>query len=146
MKILDTFKNFNYTYYNNCEKLQTEYDKMYNKIKASGYTLGSNDHWLLDAGILLENDDEVIAGAFFNLNKIKSSILILIIFVEEEHRKNGIYKRMHSLIDDIGNQENREAVYSYIHSKNDVMQQFVAKSIGYKTVMHLVSRPIKSKT
>ena len=143
MKILDQYKNFNYTYYDTCDKLQIEYNRMFDIITSSGYTVGSNDHWPLDAGILLENDDEVIAGAFFNLNKIKNSILILIIFVEEEHRKNGIYKRMHSLIDGIGNQENREAVYSYIHSKNDVMQQFVAKSIGYKTVMHLVGRRVK---
>ena len=142
MKILDEFKNFNYTYYDSCEKLETEYNRMYNIIKSSGYTVGSNDHWPLDAGILLENDDEVIAGAFFNFNKFKSSILILVIFVEEEHRKNGIYKRMHSLIDDIGIQKNREAVYSYIHSANDLMQQHIAKSIGYKTVMNLVSRPI----
>jgi hypothetical protein len=146
MKILDKFKNFNYTYYGKCEKLQTEYNRMYNIIHLNGYTVGSNEHWPLDAGILLENDDEVIAGAFFNLTKIKSSILILAIFVEEKYRKNGIYTKMHSLIDDIGNQDSRQAVYSYIHSKNELMQQHVAKSIGYETVMHLVSRPIKSKT
>ena len=146
MKILDKFKNFNYTYYDKCEKLQTEYNRMYNIIQLNGYTAGSNEYWSLDAGILLEDNNEVIAGSFFNLTKIKSSILILTIFVEKEYRKNGIYTKMHSLIDDIGVRESRQAVYSYIHSKNDLMQQHVAKSIGYETVMHLVSRPIKSKT
>jgi hypothetical protein len=146
MKILDKFKNFNYTYYDKCEKLQTEYNRMYNIIQLNGYTAGSNEYWSLDAGILLEDNNEVIAGSFFNLTKIKSSILILTIFVEKEYRKNGIYTKMHSLIDDIGVRESRRAVYSYIHSKNDLMQQHVAKSIGYETVMHLVSRPIKSKT
>ena len=143
MKKLDKFKNFNYTYYNNCEKIQTEYRRMYGIIKDSGHTLGPDDLWILDGGILLENDSRVIAGAFFNLTKIKSSILILCIFVEEEYRKKGIYTKMHALIDDIGTQDNRQAVYSYIHAKNDLMQQHVAKSIGYETVMHLVRRPVK---
>jgi hypothetical protein len=143
MKILDTFKNFNYTYYNNCEKLQTEYRRMYDEIKSRGWVVGSDNHWPLDAGILLENHDKIIAGAFFNLTKIKSSVLILVIFVEEEYRKNGIYTKMHSLIDDIGNQEGCQSVHSYIHAKNDLMQQHVAKSIGYETVMNLVTRKIK---
>ena len=143
MKILDQYKNFNYTYYDTCDKLQIEYNRMFDIITSSGYTVGSNDHWPLDAGILLENDDGVIAGAFFNITKFKHSIIILAIFVEEEYRKNGIYTTMHSLIDDIGNDQNKQAVYSHIHAKNDLMQQHVAKSIGYETIMHVVRRPIK---
>jgi hypothetical protein len=144
MKILDKFKNLNYTYYDNCEKIETEYNRMFDILKSSGYTLGSTEDGItLDGGILLENDDGVAAGAFFNVSKYKSAIMILTIFVEEEYRKNGIYTKMHSLIDDIGNEQNKKAVYSHIHSKNDLMQQHVAKSIGYETIMHVVRRPIK---
>ena len=144
MKILYKFKNLNYIYYDNCEKLHTEYNRMFDILKSSGYTLGSTEDGItLDGGILLENDDSVIAGAFFNFTKYKSAIMILTIFVEEEYRKNGIYTKMHSLIDEIGNDKNKQAVYSHIHSKNDLMQQHVAKSIGYETIMHVVRRPIK---
>jgi hypothetical protein len=141
MKTLDTYKEFTYTYYESCDKLKLEYDKMYNIIKANGHALAS-DSWPLDAGILLENANTIIAGAFFNLSKSNSSILIHIIFVEEQYRKQGIYKKMHSLINTIGKEHNRHSVYSYIHSKNDLMQQHVAKSIGYQSVMHLVKRDI----
>ena len=143
MKILDKFKNLNYTYYDNCEKLQTEFNRMYDLIKSNGHTVGSNANWPLDAGILLENEDEVIAGAFFNLTKIKSSVLILAIFVEEEYRKNGIYTKMHSLIDDIGNKDNRQSVYSYIHINNELMNNHIISKIGYVPVMQLVKREIK---
>jgi RimJ/RimL family protein N-acetyltransferase len=142
MKILDTHNEFNYTYYEACDKLKSEYDRMYGIIKANGHALMS-DSWSLDAGILLENDTTVIAGAFFNLSKSPSSILIHIVFVDEVYRQQGIYKKMHSLIDLIGNELNRHNVYSYIHSKNEIMQDYVAKSIGYETVMQLVSRKIK---
>lgn len=144
MKILDKFKNLNYTYYDNCEKIETEYNRMFDILKSSGYTLGATEDGLtLDGGILLENDAGVVAGAFFNFTKFKNSVIILTIFVEEEYRKNGIYTKMHSLIDSIGNEHNKLAVYSHIHAKNDLMQQHVAKSIGYETVMHVVRRPIK---
>jgi RimJ/RimL family protein N-acetyltransferase len=116
---------------------------MYDAIKSNGWVIGSSDHWMLDSGILLENDDEIIAGAFFNLNKIKSSILILVIFVDEKYRQNGIYKKLHSLIDEVGKQENRQAVYSYIHVDNKLMNEHIMEKIGYEPVMQLVKRPIR---
>jgi hypothetical protein len=115
---------------------------MYEVIKASGHALAS-DSWSLDAGILLENNDKVIAGAFFNLSKSSTSILIHIIFVDEEYRKSGIYTKIHSLIDILGIEQNRNDVYSYVHSKNKIMQEHIVKKIGYEPVMQLVSRKIK---
>lgn len=142
MRILETVNEFSYTYYEVCDKLKLEYDRMYGIIKATGHALAS-DSWPLDAGILLENKDTIIAGAFFNLSKSQSSILIHIIFVEESHRQQGIYKKMHSLIDMIGKESGRSSIYSYIHAENQVMQQHVVEKIGYKPVMHLVKREIK---
>jgi len=143
MEILANFKNFNYTYYTSCEKLQKEYLRTYDILKSQGLVIGPSDHWLLDAGILLENDDEIIAGAFFNLSKTKTSILILIIFVDEKHRQNGIHKKMHSLIDEVGKQENRQTVYSYIHVDNKLMNDHIMEKIGYEPVMQLVKRPVR---
>jgi hypothetical protein len=115
---------------------------MYGIIKASGHALAS-DSWSLDAGILLENGNKVIAGGFFNLSKSPTSILIHIIFVEESYRKNGIYTKIHSLIDILGIEQNRHNIYSYVHSKNKIMQEHIVKKIGYEPVMQLVSRQIK---
>jgi hypothetical protein len=141
MRTLDTFQEFNYNYYECCDKLRAEYDRMYGIIKASGHALAS-DSWSLDAGILLENDNKVIAGGFFNLSKSSTSILIHIIFVEESYRKNGIYTKMHSLIDDVGNQDNRRSVYSYIHIDNELMNNHIISKIGYVPIMQLVKRDI----
>jgi RimJ/RimL family protein N-acetyltransferase len=127
---------------NNCEELTTEYNRMYGIIKANGHALAS-DAWTLDAGILLKTDQEIIAGSFFNLSKSPSSILIHIIFVEDQHRQQGIYTKMHSLIDTLGKELSRSSIYSYIHSKNQVMQEHIMKKIGYEPVMQLVKKEIK---
>jgi RimJ/RimL family protein N-acetyltransferase len=126
----------------NCEELAKEYDRMYGIIKANGHALAS-DAWTLDAGILLKNENEVIAGAFFNFSKSPSSILIHIIFVEDQHRQQGIYTKLHSLIDTLGKELGRPSIYSYIHSGNQIMQEHIMKKIGYETVMQLVKRGIK---
>jgi RimJ/RimL family protein N-acetyltransferase len=127
---------------NNCEELTTEYNRMYGIIEASGHALAS-DARPLDAGILLKTDQEIIAGSFFNLSKSPSSILIHIIFVEDQHRQQGIYTKMHSLIDTLGKELSRSSIYSYIHSKNQVMQEHIMKKIGYEPVMQLVKKEIK---
>jgi predicted GNAT family acetyltransferase len=140
-KILDKFKEFNYMYYNSCDKLQEEYEKMYAIIKSNGHVLQS-EAWSLDAGILLENENSVIAGSFFNLSKNKNSILIHIIYVDENFRKQGIYKKMHALINQIGLEQNRKYVYSYIHTDNKPMQDYIIKKIGYEPIMSLVRKSI----
>lgn len=142
LQVLDVYKQFSYVYHDYSELLQKEYDKMYGIIKANGHALAS-DSWSLDGGILLEASNEVIAGAFFNLTKSQSSILIHIIYVDDNHRCQGIYKKMHSLIDQLGKETGRKNIYSYIHQQNDIMQNHIIEKIGYKTVMHLVKRDIK---
>lgn len=141
-QVLGSYKHYSYVYHDYSQVLQKEYDRMYGIIKANGHALAS-DAWTLDGGILLQDDSRVIAGAFFNLTKNPSSILIHIIFVSEEHRQQGIYKKMHSLIELIGKESKRTSIYSYIHAENQVMQQHVVEKIGYKPVMHLVKREIK---
>jgi len=141
LQILDSYTSYQYIYMNNCEELANEYNRMYSIIKANGHALAS-DTWPLDAGILLTNDQEIVAGAFFNLSKSPRSILIHIIFVEEEHRKQGIYTKMHSLINRLGKESNRKEIYSYIHASNQIMQDHLKEKIGYKSVMHLVKRDI----
>lgn len=141
LKILDSHGPYQYVFMNNCEELTTEYNRMYGIIKANGHALAS-DAWTLDAGILLKTDQEIIAGSFFNLSKSASSILIHIIFVDEAHRKKGIYTKMHSLIDALGKELGRKEIYSYIHATNHIMTEHITKKIGYRSVMHLMKRNI----
>jgi RimJ/RimL family protein N-acetyltransferase len=142
LQILDSHKTYQYVYLDACEELSNEYNRMYNTIKASGHAL-SSDTWPLDGGILLKNGSEVIAGAFFNISKSSSSLLIHIIFVEEQYRQQGIYTKMHSLLDRLCKELRRSTIYSYIHSENQIMQEHIMKKIGYETVMQLVKRRIK---
>lgn len=138
---LGSYKQYSYVYHDYSQTLEKEYDRMYGIIKANGHALAS-DAWSLDGGILLQHDHEVIAGAFFNLTKNPSSILIHIVFVEEEHRRHGIYKQMHSYIDQLGKETGKKNIYSYIHQKNEIMQDFIIDKIGYEPVMQLVKREI----
>ena len=141
--LLDTFKDYNYIYYKDCtDKLASQYERMYGIIKANGHALAS-DAWSLDSGILLEKDDKVIAGTFFNLTKSPSSILIHVIFVEEQYRQQGIYKKMHELLNVIGKNLNRKNIYSYIHLQNKLMNDHIIEKIGYEPIMQLVKREIK---
>jgi hypothetical protein len=142
MKKLDTYKEFTYIYYESCDKLKSEYDRMYKTLIANGHALESSI-WPLESGILLENENEVIAGSFFNLKSRVSSILMYLVFVEEPHRKNGIYKNMHLLVNRLGKEQGKTSIYSYIHLDNSVMQDHVAKNIGYIPLMHVVRKDIK---
>lgn len=141
LQTLDSHNGYQYVYLNNCEELENEYNRMYSIIKANGHALAS-DTWPLDAGILLKNDQEVVAGSFFNLSNIPTRILIHIIFVEEKYRQHGIYTKMHSLINRLGKESNRKEIYSYIHADNRIMQEHLIEKIGYQPVMHLVKRDI----
>jgi RimJ/RimL family protein N-acetyltransferase len=142
LQTLGSHNNYQYVYLNNCEELENEYNRMYSIIKSNGHALAS-DTWSLDAGILLKNEQEVVAGSFFNLSKSPTRILIHIIFVEEKCRQQGIYTKMHSLIDRLGKESNRKEIYSYIHADNRIMQEYLIEKIEYKPVMHLMKREIK---
>jgi len=142
MRILETYNEYNFTYYEVCDKLSLEYDRMSGEINANGHSFGAHT-WQLDAGILLENNDRVIAGAFFNLSRASNIILIKAVFVEEEFRKQGIYTKLHSLIDRLGIEQNRTMIYSYIHVNNKLMQEHMIEHIGYEPILTLVSRPIR---
>ena len=142
LQILGSHINYQYVYMDSCDELSTEYIRMYKIIEANGHALAP-EPWSVDGGILLKNNNEVISGSFFNFSKRPGSILINLIFVEEKHRHQGIYTKMHSLIDELGKEQGQTAIYSYIHSNNQSMTNHIMKKIGYETVMHLVKRGIK---
>lgn len=142
MKKIDHFQDFDFVLYQQPdEKLTREYEKMFSAIKAAGHAVAS-DAWPLDGGILLERGEHVIAGAFFNTSKSKSSLLIHIVYVEHEYRKQGIYKKLHTLLDDFAKSQGRSHIYSYIHVDNKTMTDVIMDKIGYEPVMTLVKRKV----
>lgn len=142
MRILGKFQDFDYVHYTQCEKLQNYHDKMFHILEEKGYAITSNN-WSLDEGILLENKETVIAGAFFNTSKTEHAILIHLIFVHTEFRRQGIYSTLHRLIDTLGKEKNKTSIYSYIHIDNKIMNNYVIKKIGYTPIMQVVKRKIK---
>lgn len=141
LEILDSHGNHNYIYFENCVELTREFVRMYGIIEADGHGLMS-EIWDLDAGILLKNDQEVIAGIFLNFSKNSKSILILATFVEETHRNKGIYNKLHLLLDKIGKESGRTEIYCYIHPDNHLMMGHITEKMRYEPVLHLVKRVI----
>jgi len=116
---------------------------MNEKIKDLGYLITPD--WTPDRSILLENDNKVIAGIFFNTTKYNKTLLILVAYVEEEYRLQGIYSQLHRFVDLYGVSAGKESVYTYIHCDNTLMTDIVSEKIGYKPVMHLMKRNILTK-
>ena len=141
LEILGQYKDYNYVYYEINDKLISEYEKMKHLVLSQ--VKGIANPYPLEVGILLENNKEVIAGTFLNLSITDKIVVILNMYVDESHRRNGIHTTMHTYIDKIAVDYNKTGIYSTIHSNNHVMMNYVAKKQGYETVVQTVRRPIK---
>ena len=95
------------------------------------------------SSILLEDENEVVAGIFYDLQKSLSSVYILLAVTNDGHRKKGIYKKMHSLIDIIGKSHGRVGVTSFMGLDNDLLTDTIARTVGYKPIFQVMHRPIK---
>lgn len=98
--------------------------------------------WKTDAGILVIESEEVIAGIYFDLTKYPKAVLINAAYVKPEFRRQGIYTRLHKMVNAVAKNNGKTAVYTYIHSKNDLMNEHVAVKIGYQPVMTLYRREV----
>lgn len=141
LEVLGTYNDYQFVYYQANEKLSSEYQRMVNLVLSN--TTGFGSYYGLDAGILLENDQEIIAGAFINLSASNKGLLILTIYVNEEHRRKGIHTAMHTFIDRIANECGKTGVFSNFHSSNKVMLDHVAKKQGYEPIAYVVRRDVK---
>lgn len=145
LDILGSHNKFNYIFHDyHDSKSGTSYEYMNEKIKNLGYMITPD--WSPDKSILLENNEEVIAGIFLNTTKYNKTLLILVAYVEEEFRRQGIYSQLHKFVDMYGLSAGKESVYTYIHCDNTLMTDVVSKKIGYKPVMNLMKRSILAKT
>ena len=141
LSILGEYSDYKYVLYTEeTEKLSAEYKRMFLILKESGFTLVS--HWVLDGGILLENDKDVIAGIFFNTRNFNNSLLIHIAYVDPAHRNKGIYRTLHSHIDRFSKSLNKLEIYSYIHLSNRPMVEHIGEKVGYVPVMQLVKKTL----
>ncbi len=117
---------------------------MNKKIKELGYMVTSD--WLPDKSILLEDDSNAVAGIFFNTTKYNKVVLILIAYVKEEFRQQGIYSQLHRYVDHYGTVSGKNTIYTYIHCNNILMVETISKKIGYEPVMYLMKREIVDRS
>lgn len=123
-------------------KILNVFKKMYGRFLENGGT-HIPGQFQIDGAILLEDDNEVVAGIFYDLQKSLSNIYILLAFTEEEHRRKGIYKKFHNLIDTIGKDHGRIGVNSFMGLNDTLMVNTIASTVGYKPIFQVVHRPIK---
>jgi hypothetical protein len=153
LEVFDQYCFNHYSYYNasfefediesSDNRILTIFKGMYQRYLDNG---GAHIRGTLniDGAILLENDNEVIAAIFYDLQRSVSNIYILLAFTEPNHRMKGIYKKLHSLIDIVGKDHGRVGVTSFIGVHDQVMLNTIAKNIGYTHLYQVVYRPIKS--
>lgn len=140
IRILDTHGEFNYVHYESSEKIMIEQEKMFKHLKAAGHTTLS-EPYQAHAAILLEKDDQVVAGTYMHFN-VPGVICITMSYVYDDYRGQGIYKKLHSLIDQLGREKNRMKVYSYIHAENKPMVDSIMHKIGYQIKSYMVMKTI----
>ena len=115
---------------------------MYNKYLDTG-GIHIPGKFQIDGAILLEDENEVVAGIFYDLQKSLSSVYILLAVTNDGHRKKGIYKKMHSLIDVVGKSHGRVGVTSFMGLDNNLLTDTIARTVGYKPIFQVMHRPIK---
>lgn len=141
MDLLGQYKTYNYVFYNANDKLNAEYERM--KYLVLNETKGAADPHQLDIGILLEDDNEVIAGAFLNSTMSEKVLLILNIYVNESHRRNGIYTKLHQLIDLVARDLGKTKIFSNIHASNKLMVDVIMEKQHYQHFSYIVHRSVR---
>ncbi len=141
LDILGQYSEYNYRYYEVNDKLIREYDKM--KYLVLNETKGTPDPHPLECGILLENDKEVIAGTFLNMSVNPKVILILNIYVNEQHRRKGIHTAMHNFIDQVAVEFGKTSIFSNIHASNKIMVDHIMDKQNYQPFTYIVRRDVR---
>jgi hypothetical protein len=139
-EILDRFKNYNFVHYSDrSEKIFKLYENMYDEYIKLGFIHVSNESEI-DGAIILENGEEIIGGIFYSVTRSPGNLFIMLAFVNENFRNNGIYKKFHTLITEIALKKNKKYILSLIDLSNKLMLDTVSKSVGYKPAMQLFLR------
>jgi len=152
LEVFEQYTFNHYSYYNvsfEFENIKTSNDRvvtifkdMYQRyLDSGGVHISGTMH--IDGAIFLENDNEVIAAIFYELQKSMSNIYILLAFTEPEHRMKGLYKKLHNLIDTVAKEHGRAGVISFISVHDTTMLNTIAKNVGYEHLYQVVYRPIK---
>ena len=121
-----------------------EFTRMYSEyLKEGGKGLPGFIH--VDGAIFLENDDSVVAGIFYNLKQSTSNLYVVLAFVEKQYRGNGIYKKLHNLIDVVARLYDKKGIISFISLDDTVMLNTISKSVGYNPIYQLVHRAVSDE-
>ena len=141
LDILGQYLDYTYRYYEVSDRLSAEYERM--KYLVLNETRGTPDPHPLECGVLLEKDNEVIAGTFLNMSVNPKVILILNIYVQEEHRRKGIHTTMHKFVDQIAVNFNKTSIFSNIHASNKIMVDYIMEKQEYQPFTYIVRRDVR---
>jgi len=137
IQILDNFANYRFTYYPTAtQKIIDTYNNMYKEYLDLGYIHipGGEE---VDGAILLEDEIDIIGGIFYSLTRSPSCLFIMLAFVKDNFRGNGIYKKFHQLITPIAFENNKGGIISLVDMSNKLMLETTGKSVGYVPIMQL---------
>ncbi len=141
--ILGTFEDYTYKFYDAMDRrLMIYFYDSYKSVEAEGNAvvdMGKD----VDAAIILEKDNKIIAASFLNVKRRPNVLLIHLIYVEPEFRNKHIHRTMHEYIDVIGKQHNKDMVVSTVHANNKVMLDYIVDKIGYEPFWHTFKRNLK---
>lgn len=141
--VLGVFEDYSYVYYSQpTEKFRQYYMDSFREVFDAGMSVTA-EPLEITGGILLENDNGIIAGIFYLFNPLhKKSILIRMARVDPNYRRKGIHTKLHSLLDVIGNSLGKTEVWSTIHVNNRIMTDVIIDKLGYEPMMQIVCRQI----
>lgn len=154
--VLDFYKDYSFNHYHSFSiKIDMEetdksdikfvniFKDMYSKFLEEGGTHIPGAELQFDGAILLENQDSIIGGIYYNLQRSLSNVYVVLAFTEKEYRRQGIYKKFHNLIDVIGKEHGKIGVSSFMGVNDKRMIYDIASTVGYRPYYLVVHRTIK---
>jgi GNAT superfamily N-acetyltransferase len=92
--------------------------------------------------IYAEQDSKILGFIVLVHNKHSKSLWKSLSFVYPEHRNKGIFKTLHSYLDDIARDMGCIAITSHVHVKNTNQLEILEK-IGLKKIYYFVGKYVK---
>jgi GNAT superfamily N-acetyltransferase len=92
--------------------------------------------------VYAEQDNEILGFIIFTLAKETNSLWKPLSYVYPEYRNRGIFKIIHSYLDDIARDMGCTSISSHVHINNH-NQLKIAEKLGLKKVYYLVGKFVK---
>ena len=145
-KLLSTNDEFSFYHYN---RNDTEVNNFYISSMLSLYNAGNSNIYnpsvtdFSGAIVCKTHDNNIVAGLFYQNYDIKthSCLVVVLVHVEVEYRKRGLFKQLHLGLDNIVKKHKYAGVVSYQSIKN-IDMIVPRESVGYVPRYTIYYRPL----